>query len=537
MAITQTPMQLSQFINSLTEPTAYPFPVVEVEVRQTHISAVFLAGDFVYKVKKPVEYGFLDFGTLEKRRFYCDEEVRLNRRLAPDVYLGVVPIAQCGTGVCFEGDGLVIEWAVKMRRLPDSATLDSRLQHDSVGVDTIRKLAERVAAFHYDAESGPNISALARCDTVARNARENFDQTLDHVGTSVSRAVFDRVRWLTEEALSRLRPLIESRAARNVPRDTHGDLRLAHVYIFPDREPPDDLIVIDCIEFAERFRFADPIADMAFLLMGLKLQAEVALSREFLDTYINASGDQEGRALVPFYTAYRAVVRGKVEGLKLSRSEISPADRETALSTARGSWLVALGELEEPSRKPCLILVAGLPGTGKSTLARLLANVANFEVIRSDVVRKQLVNEAGERTGPAEFGKGIYTLEWTQRTYDECLRRSKEMLLDGKRVLVDANFREEASRRLFLDAATKLGVRCGLLICQADSEIIRMRLANRRDDASDADWSVYLKAAGSWQEPTPPTQAVSHLIDMGRSAEYALALARSALCDWGLTEH
>ena len=525
-------MTLSQLIEGLADPAAYPFSVGEVEVRQTHISAVFLAGDYVYKVKKPVDYGFLDFGTLDKRRHFCEEEVRLNRRLAPDVYLGVVPVTQCDGPLCFEGDGELVEWAVKMRRLPDEATLQNRLQQDDVDVKVMRALASRIADFHARAESGPRIAAFGRFDVVAGNARENFEQSVAHVGTTVSDAVFTRVKTLTEDALTRCQPLIESRALRGIPRDTHGDLRLDHVYIFPDREPPDDLVVIDCIEFTERFRFADPVSDVAFLVMGLNLQGRRDLGREFLDAYSQASGDDEGRALVPFYTAYRAAVRGKVEGLKLSRAEISEADRALALTKSRGSWLLALVELETPSRKPCLLLVAGLPGTGKSTLARAVAEHADYRVIRSDVVRKELADVSSEQRSAPGFGEGIYTAEWTRRTYEECLRRTEKLLFEGQRVLVDANFRDEACRRMFLDAALRWGVPAGLLVCEADCKVVQDRLANRRDDASDADWSVYVKAAESWEEPGPRTASVLQAVDTGGSVERAMSQAIDALRQW-----
>ncbi len=268
-------MELPRMIAALMDPVAYPDPVREVEVRQTHISAVFLAGAYVYKVKKPVTFGFLDFGTVAKRRHYCEEEVRLNRRLAPEVYLGVVPVTRSGGGLSVEGNGEVVEWAVKMRRLPDQATLQSRLQRGEVDVGVMEILAHKIAAFHAHAESGPRVADFGRFEVVAGNARENFEQSEAHRGSTVSRAVFERAKMLTEEALTRLRSLIAGRAERGVPRDTHGDLRLGHVYYFPDRKPPGDLVIIDCIEFNERFRFADPVSDMAFLVMGLKLQDRV----------------------------------------------------------------------------------------------------------------------------------------------------------------------------------------------------------------------------------------------------------------------
>jgi aminoglycoside phosphotransferase family enzyme/predicted kinase len=428
-----------------------------------------------------------------------------------------------------EGNGEAVEWAVKMRRLPDEATLQSRLQREEVGVGVVEALAQKIATFHAEAQSGPRVAAFGRFEAVAGNVRENFEQSVAHVGTTVSEAVFARAQALTEEALTRHRPLIEGRAERGVPRDTHGDLRLGHVYYFPDREPPGDLIIIDCIEFNERFRFADPVADMAFLVMGLKFQGYRDLARAFTEAYFRASGDGEGRALVPFYTAYRAAVRGKVEGLKLARPEISEADRALALGKARGSWLVALGELEESSRKPCLVLVGGLPGTGKSTLARGLAERAGFCVIRSDVVRKELAGLTDKEQGPSAFGEGIYAAEWTERTYAECLRRSEGLLFEGNRVLVDANFREEAWRRAFLQAATRSGVPGTLLICQAEPTVVGERLASRRGDASDADWPVYLKAAETWEEPGLRTRSALQTVATGGSVEDALSQAIEVL--------
>lgn len=527
-------MELPELIAALLDPAAYPDPIPEVEVRQTHISAVFLADNSVYKVKKPVAFGFLDFGTLAKRRHYCEEEVRLNRRLAPEVYLGVVPVTRNGEALRVEGDGEVVEWAVKMRRLPDEATLQSRLQRGEIDARVMEALAHKIAAFHAHAESGLRIAAFGQFEMVAGNARENFEQSVAHIGTTVSEAVFARAQALTEEALMHHRFLIEGRAERGVPRDTHGDLRLGHIYHFPDRKPPGDLVIIDCIEFNERFRFADPIADMAFLVMGLKLQGRRDLAQVFTEAYFEASGDVEGRELLSFYTSYRAAVRGKVEGLKLAQSEIAEADRNAALAKARGSWLLALGELEAPCRKPCLVLIGGLPGTGKSTLSHALAKRADFRVIRSDVVRKELAGAIGSASRPAAFGEGIYTPEWTERTYAECLRRAEELLFEGKRVLVDANFREDRHRLAFLKAAIRWGVPGAFLACQASPEVVRERLASRPDEVSDADWSVYRRAAQTWEEPGPLTKSVWQVINTDGTHEQVLDTTVAVIQHLGL---
>lgn len=340
-------MDLRQLIDGLSRPDAYPHPVADVRVIQTHISVVFLAGEFAYKVRKPVRLGFLDFSTLELRHTDCLEEVRLNRRMAPDVYLGVVPISTAN-GVRVDGPGEPVEWAVRMRRLPEGVTLLDRLERGELTVPLVERVAEMVAAFHRTAEGGGggHVAAFGRLAVVAGNARANFAESEPEVGVTVDRAVFDRVRDLTERQLAALGPLVEGRAARGVTRDTHGDLHLDHVYLLPDRPPPHDLLAIDCVEFSPRFRYADPVADAAFLVMDLTFRGRRDLADAFADAYFRHSGDADGRRLLPFYTAYRAVVRAKVEGLMLREPEVPEADRERNRTLARRHWQLALDVLE-----------------------------------------------------------------------------------------------------------------------------------------------------------------------------------------------
>ena len=344
-------MDLPELIEALSAPSAYPQPVETVDVHQTHISVVFLAGSFAYKVKKPVDLGFIDYATLERRRHFCEEEVRLNRRLAPEVYLGVVPVTREGGATRMEGTGEVVEWAVKMKRLPDAATLRAHLERGNVGAEALEELACRLARFHDAADSGDTVAEGGSFETIARNARENFEQSAAQVGVTLSKSTLDRLEVRTEAALADLRDIIEDRALRGIPRDTHGDLRLDHVYWFPERNPPGDWVIVDCIEFDERFRYADPMADVAFLAMDLGLHGRGDLAGSFVDAYIRASGDEEGRSLLSFYMAYRAAVRGKVEGMKLAQGEISEVQRSAAQTQARALWLFALAELEDPCRK------------------------------------------------------------------------------------------------------------------------------------------------------------------------------------------
>jgi predicted kinase len=416
-----------------------------------------------------------------------------------------------------------------MQRLPDDATLERRLARDEVTSAQVEALAIKIAGFHAAAASGSHIADFGRLATVARNARENFAQSAAQVGRTVSPAVYERLVQLTEEELARLGPTIEARAARGVPRDTHGDLHLDHVYLFPERPPPEDLVIIDCIEFAERFRFADPVADMAFLAMDLVFRGRRDLARVFSEAYFRAAGDAEGQALLPFYMAYRAIVRAKVEGIELEEREVPPDEKARARRRARAHWLLALGELESRIGRPALVLVAGLPGAGKSTLARGLAGRARFHVLRSDVIRKELAGVPETQAATVGFCEGIYDAAWTERTYAEMIRRSGAMLAEGERVIVDASFRAERHRREFLRLALESGVPVLLLHCQADEATIRQRLAARHGDASDANWSIHEQAAAAWEPPTGATLRVYRPLQSNEDAGTVLERAMGLL--------
>jgi len=586
-------MELASLIAELSDPLAYSdsacpgsigkVPIEKVELRQTHISIVCLTENLVYKIRKPVRFSFLDFSSLEKRHIDCEREVELNRRLAPDVYLGVVPIIKRDgrlyvdaiANVPFareesdhgnrpdKGHDEIIEWAVKMRRLPEAATLKHRLAQGEIEPGTMKIVGRRLAAFHAAAATGPEVAAFGRYAAVSHNLLENLDSGRACGNDIVDQALIRRLDELTRARLDEVRELIERRARRGVPCDTHGDLRLDHVYFFPERDPPADLCIIDCIEFNDGFRYADPVSDIAFLVMDLKFQGRSDLASELSDAYFATTGDTEGLELLPLYVSYRSAVRAKVATLEFTESEIPESNRLAALERARGHWLLALGELEVPSCRPCLVLIGGLQGTGKSTLARGLAEVGGFTVIRTDVVRKELAgiveaNETGAASTPnqrqiplAEVavepdGLGnptavarqveIYSENWTTRTYDECLRRALEFLRQGRRVIVDGTFSLERHRLQFLDAARRMSVPCLILTCQAEPDVIHHRLDERTGDISDADWNVYLAAVKKWEPSGELTSQVTTAIDSGDSAQSARDSAVKVLRSAGLLE-
>jgi aminoglycoside phosphotransferase family enzyme/predicted kinase len=483
-------MTLEALISLLSLPSSYAEQADDLHVIHTHISVVFLTNKHAYKIKKPVSLAFVDFSTLARRRHYCEEEVRLNRRLAPDVYLGVVPVTAAG----MEGTGEPLEWAVKMRRLPDDATLQKQLQQGCLDRPVFHRLAQRLAQFHLQAARGPHIARFGTFEVVAGNARDNFVQSQYAVGSAVSASVFERLRQRTDEVLDSLKSTIGDRAARGVPCDTHGDLHLDHIYCFPDSPPPGDLVIVDCIEFNEQFRYADPIADAAFVEMDLKYHGRWDLARFFRLAYLQATGESEGETqrLLPFYRAYRAIIRAKVESMKAAEPEVPADERKRALAGARAHWLLALTEIDLPSTRPCLVLVGGLPGSGKSTLAYALCADSKRQLLQTDRIRKEL---AAPLTGEA-----LYTPQWNDRTYGECLMRAEELLWNGQPVVVDANFREDSKRRMFMEAAQRMGVPALLLLCKADDEAARQRLAQRHGDISDADWAVRQRVAELWED-------------------------------------
>jgi uncharacterized protein len=352
-----------------------------------------------------------------------------------------------------------------------------------------------LADFHSKAETSPEIARFGGFEVIFRNAAENFEQTAADIGQTVHADVFDRVRRLTDATLERLRSHIEERARQGMPRDTHGDLHLDHVYFFPEKAEPENLAIIDCIEFNDRFRYADPVADIAFLIMDMKFHGRTDLAKAFGNAYFHCAQDRDGPDLLPFYTAYRSVIRAKVDGLKLREAEIDESEKIEALTRARAHWLLALSELEAPALKPCLILIGGLPGSGKSTLAKRLAASENFVVIRSDQVRKVM--------GAGVPGNELYTAPWTERTYAECLRRAEESIFQG-------------------------------LECRTDPEIARQRLAARSNDVSDADWTVYRDLVARWEAPSDQSRAMRREIVTDGSPDEAHRYALAALREEGL---
>jgi aminoglycoside phosphotransferase family enzyme/predicted kinase len=533
-------MNLDEILRDLLDPSTHQGSSETPVLVQTHASAVVLAGEDVYKLKKPVDFGFLDYSTLARRKAMCEAEVELNRRLAPDVYLGVVPITERDGRAVLGGEGEPIEYAVHMRRLPEDATLAAHVRRGPVAPEVLIDLGREIARFHARARRGRDVSNWAEFAPVRENCEDNFEGLAPQAGSVAPVEELLRLELATRAELDSQRERIERRARANVPCETHGDLRLEHVYLMDTVDPAtatigtSGLVIVDCIEFSPRFACADPVADIAFLAMDLRAHGAWPEARVLLDAYFDESHDHEGRALVPLYVAYRSTVRAKVRALQANAPGIPAAQRAEALQLARAHVQLAVGELALPGERPCLVLIGGLPGTGKSVLSSGLTAGDVFTWLRADAIRKELAGIDPLTSGRTDVRTGIYTPEWNDRTYGECLTRAKEHLFAGRRVLVDASFKEERRRLAFVDAARDWGVPVHFLECTARPEMVRARLEGRAGDPSDADWSIYEHVRRTWEPLGPRTRRVHTGVDTSGTREESLALALVALGRAGL---
>jgi len=319
----------------LLNPQAYPHKPQKIELVQTQMSFIFLAGDFAYKVKKEVNLGYLDYTTLEKRHFFCHQELELNRRLCPDAYLAVVPIVEEKGGLCVGGQGEAIEYAVKMKKLPQERMMDVLLPRGQVTPEMIARVAERLVGFHQKAERNQEIAAFGKLDVIRQNTDENFAQTEKYIGTSITAEEYQHIKNYTDNFVDSNASLFDKRVREGKIRDCHGDLHAAHVCF------TDDICIYDCIEFNDRFRYSDVASEIAFLAMDLDRYQQASLSRHLVNTYMELSHDEELLKLLNFYKCYRAYVRGKVESFKLDDPCIPEGEKAGILSVARSYFQLA----------------------------------------------------------------------------------------------------------------------------------------------------------------------------------------------------
>ncbi len=491
-------MDQSKVVEAMGNPAFYPHRPAGVQLIQTHISCIFVAGHIVYKIKKAVDFGFLDFISLEKRRFYCNEELRLNRRLAPDVYLDVAEIRQdkAGTLVLRQGPEeqpqngeaeQVVEYAVRMKLLPTDRMLKALLANGTVEPKVMEAIARKVADFHGRAATGGEIDLMGAPEVVRRNHDENFTQTEQYVGVLIPEHEYRFIKAFVSDFLTRNRELLAGRVKNHRIRECHGDLHLEHICL------TDGIVIFDCIEFNERFRYADVAAEVAFLAMDLDYNGYPEHSRTFVNAYIAEAGDPDISRLLNFYKCYYAYVRGKVTGFRTGDRAIDPREREAARGTATRYFGMAYAYASRPER-PLLVLTVGLMGTGKSALARNLAPRIDADVIRTDVLRKEILKIDPAERHYEDFGKGIYADDVSRKTYEQALAMAREKLKAGMSVIIDASYKRQDERERAYAAAQEVGADFLIVECVCREDIVRKRLearASRKDDVSDGRWEIF----------------------------------------------
>jgi aminoglycoside phosphotransferase family enzyme/predicted kinase len=461
-----------EIFQAMAKPEFYPHPVTVIEKRETHISKVFLTGAYVYKIKKPVNLEFLDFTTLEKRRHFCQQEVVLNRRLAHDVYLDVVPIMFDAGRYHLTGSGDAVEYAVKMRQLPQERSMVRLLRGKDIDKNALQRLAEMLAKFYGQASTGRDINIFGSWETVRTNCEENFRQTETFTERVLDQRMYQIVRSATRSFLRRWEELFEHRIEKEKIRDCHGDLRTGHIYF------TDGIQIIDCIEFNERFRYGDIASDLAFLAMDLDFEGYPQIAQDLLKAYVESTRDQDVFVLLDFYKCYRAFVRVKVNCLRLQNGHLGVQERGKLLAETRRYMELAYRYAVQFTR-PTLWVVCGMPASGKSTIAEELAERLGIRVFRSDAIRKDLFGLQPDEEVNVPFEQGIYSPGASSLTYGKLLLLAQEEIERGYSVILDATYSSQHQRGEVLRLAKDMDTNLMFVECTCPKAVLKERLMQR----------------------------------------------------------
>jgi aminoglycoside phosphotransferase family enzyme/predicted kinase len=460
-----TQEQQETFLKALQQGAAYPHATGRIRLVETHISWVFLTGDYAYKVKKPVKLPFLDFSTLELRRHYCREELRLNRRLAAELYLDVVAIGGTPSAPRI-GEDPAIEYAVWMVEFPSDALAGTRLVDDRIPRDAVRDLAGRLAAFHESLPPAPS-------EAVEAQLIENLDE-LEASLEAGDRSRVEPLRAWTEAQSRRLGHELRERERGGHIRECHGDLHLGNLVVIDDR-----IVPFDCLEFDAALRCIDVVNEVAFLLADFAFYERADLAFEFLSAYLESTGDYRGMRLLRYYMVYRALVRAKVKAIAAGQH----GDPDATAASAR--YLEVAERLMQPVA-PLLVVTHGLSGSGKTTVTSELIGRLRAVRVRSDVERKRLHGLAAEERSHAGLGEALYSQAATKATYGALEAVAGDALSSGTNIIVDATFLRRRDRDRFRELAARSGARCVVLHCQASEAVLRERVARRDSHSTDA---------------------------------------------------
>jgi hypothetical protein len=470
-----------QICQAMADPAFYPHPVSHLERRDTHISAVFLTGRYVYKLKKPVDFGFLDFRDLEGRHRFCRQEVSLNQRLSHDVYLGVIEIRMDDEGRFFlgGGKGRVVEYGVKMKQLPDEASLEALLEDGKVSCSHMEELGRHLADFYAHSRRSQEIDHYGEREVIELNMEENFRQVEPFVGRMVSREPWEFIRQVSRAFFRDRHSFFDERVQAGRICDGHGDLRTEHIYF------SDGIQIIDCIEFNERFRFGDSVVDLAFLHMDMERSGHPLLSRLALSAYVDRANDPALYSLIDFYAAYRAIVKLKVACL--SSLEAQTSQQRELISKQAEDYLRHGYRYAMQFSRPTIWVCCGLPASGKSTVASRLSETQGLSLLQTDVFRNDLKKAMPSREHVVPYGQGIYRSGMRHHVYGHLLAGAQDELKSGRSVLLDGSFSQRKWREEVKQLSEDLDTNLIFVECVCDEELMRARLKLREETTGSSD--------------------------------------------------
>jgi aminoglycoside phosphotransferase family enzyme/predicted kinase len=495
--IKQKEFDRTKLIQFLLNPLSYPHKTKNVKHIQTHISDVFIAPPFVYKVKKPVDFGFLDFTTLKKRKYFCEKEVELNRRLC-DIYIGVEEISKSDGDYKFGKGDKTVEYAVKMERLPDKYFLKNLLQRGKVSPDDLRRIIEKLVEFYESQNHNANIDDFGRTENIKTFIYGNISLVRNFIGNTISSATHEAIKFYNDMFFERYSALFQERIEKGFIKDCHGDLHLNNINITPDY-----VCIHDCIEFNDRFRFIDIASDIAFLAMDLDFNGMRDFAAFVVSEISKRMDDDTIFEVIDFYKCYRAFVRGKVESLKSEEANVPKREARSSHKRATGYFKLSLQYALFGSR-PAVIVIFGTIGTGKSTLAELISRELDCDVMSSDKTRKEMLGIAPTERRYEPFDKGIYSEETTDRVYNEIIKLGRRAVESGNTVILDASFSKRKYRKLAVTAAESFGIPLFFIQTKASDKTIRERLLRREaigESISDARLELFESFKKGFEEP------------------------------------
>lgn len=468
---------LPPLIQQMLEPDFYPHPVqAPIELLQTHISFILLTGEYAYKIKKIVDFGFLDYSTLEKRRYFCEQELRMNQQQAPDLYLEVLPIVKIGDRFQFgDRENPGVEYALKMRQFPEEDLFINLFTQDKLTTTEMEALGKAVAQFHQNCPTNQTILKWGEMAQVRHSIDGNYQKTQKYIGCCQTQEQYEQTKQYTDSFFETYEAVFKSRINHHWIRECHGDLHLKNICLYQNQ-----ILLFDRIELNEEFRFVDVMYDVAFVVMDLEGRGRADLGNRFLNTYIEQTGDWEGLQLLPFYLTRQAYVRGKVNSLILDDPAVSEEQKEIAKQDAIQYYKLAWQYTRRSSGG--IVMMSGLSGSGKSTTARKLSQRLNAIHIRSDAVRKHLAHVPLYEPG----GEEIYTLEMTKKTYQRLLELGLLLAKQGFWVILDAKYDQQEQRGEVIETCNSHQLPLQIIECTAPMDILQERLQQRQGDIADA---------------------------------------------------